>query len=107
MRKGSPRGKIAETGSFQPTQKPQTGEPNERISLYRIRRPQENRQLLREDCRRADCRRRKAAGAACHVKRVGGYRTAPLAGRYGGDFVQRLDLRHAETLCPAAANGAP
>ncbi len=39
MRKGSPRGKIAETSRSEVAQKPQTGEPHEHHSLYRIGRP--------------------------------------------------------------------
>src|SRR5262249_43352640 len=91
-RKGSPRGKIAEIGCSEPTQKPQTGEPNEHLSLYRIRRPQENHQLLHQDCRRADCRGRQAGGVTSEVKRMGDDATTPVAGRDGGNSVQRLDL---------------
>src|ERR1035441_8322595 len=71
MKKGSPEGYNAENGSEQPAQKPQTGEPNERQPLYRIRCPQEKRQLLRERGRRADLRRRQAASDAPGVAAVG------------------------------------
>ena len=55
MKKGSPEGYNAETASPEAAQEPQTGEPNERYSLYRIRCSQEKRQLLRERlwCKRA------------------------------------------------------
>src|SRR5579871_71704 len=49
MKKGSPEGYNAEIGLSEPTQKPQTGEPHEHSTLYRIRRSQEKCQLLRED----------------------------------------------------------
>src|SRR6202171_2895956 len=107
MKKGSPRGKIAETNWSGLAQKPQTGEPNERYSLYRIRRPQENSQLLREDRRRTDCRGRQADSGAREVKRMGSGAALPVAGRLGGDSIQRLDLRHVEALCRAAADGTP
>src|ERR1035441_10672784 len=65
MKKGSPEGYNAAEGDFpEPPQKPQTGEPNERQPLYRIRCTQEKRELLREDRRRADCRGRQAASDA-------------------------------------------
>src|SRR5215472_4514107 len=41
MRKGSPEGYNAEKGYSQPARRPQTGEPNERQPLYRIRCTQE------------------------------------------------------------------
>ena len=41
MKKGSPEGYNAETGYVEPAQKPQTGEPQEHQSLYRIGRSQE------------------------------------------------------------------
>lgn len=64
-KKGSPEGSYyAETGEEAPTQKLQTGEPNECRSLYRIRRTQETHQLLYQDCRQDDCARRSAAGSA-------------------------------------------
>jgi hypothetical protein len=59
MKKGSPQDYTAEIGcSQQPTQKSRLGEPHECYSLYRIRRTQENYQLLRKDGRRPDCGRR-------------------------------------------------
>jgi len=64
MRKGSPVAYNAETGLAEPAQKAYTGEPNERTTLYRIRRPQENRQLLREGERRNNSRGRKDASEA-------------------------------------------
>src|ERR1017187_7636368 len=65
MTKGSPEEyNAAETGSSQPAQKPQTGEPHERKPLYRIRCPQEKHQLLRESRRRDHTRRGHTAGQA-------------------------------------------
>ena len=52
MKKGSPEGYNAEAAFAGAAQKPQTGEPNERYSLYRIRCSQEECQLLRQRCRR-------------------------------------------------------
>jgi hypothetical protein len=46
--KGSPKEYNAETGSQQPVQKRHSGEPNERKTLYRLRRPQKEHQLLRQ-----------------------------------------------------------
>src|ERR1022692_3531000 len=97
MTKGSPEGYNAETGSEQPAQKPQTGEPNERQPLYRIRCTQEKHQLLREDRRRADCRGRQAASDARRAARVGQETPGAVARGHGSDAVQRLDLRHIET----------
>src|ERR1019366_5547650 len=71
MTKGSPEGYNAETGSEQPAQKPQTGEPNERQPLYRIRCTQEKRQLLRQAGRRADCRGKQVASDARRTAPVG------------------------------------
>src|SRR5690348_165231 len=67
MRKGSPEGYNAEIGLAEPTQRPQTGEPNERQRhpLYRIRCPQENHQLLRQRGRR---RNRGGRQAASHTQ---------------------------------------
>src|ERR1035441_9333328 len=107
MTKGSPEGYNAETGSEQPAQKPQTGEPNERQPLYRIRCTQEKHQLLREDRRRADCRGRQAASDARRAARVGQETPGAVARGHGSDAVQRLDLRHIETICGRAADGTP
>ena len=71
MKKGSPEGYDAETGLEEPAQTAQTGEPNERYSLYRIRCPQEKYQSLREVGRWADCGRRPAAGQAGNADPVG------------------------------------
>src|ERR1017187_3151752 len=99
MEKGSPEGYNAETGSQQPAQKPQTGEPNERQPLYRIRCPQEKRQLLRQRRRWADFRRRQAAGDAPGAAAVGPEAPGTMARRDGSDAVQRLDLRRPEAAC--------
>src|SRR5215467_8952865 len=64
MKKGSPEGYNAENGYSQPARKPETGEPNERQPLYRIRCTQEKYQLLREDCRRDHRGRKHAASDA-------------------------------------------
>src|ERR1022692_4908279 len=107
MTKGSPEGYNAETGSEQPAQKPQTGEPNERQPLYRIGCTQEKRQLLRQAGRRADCRGKQVASDARRTAPVGGETSGAVARGDGSDAVQRLDLRHVETVCGRTADGAP
>src|ERR1017187_9916321 len=104
---GSPEGYNAETGLCEPAQKPQSGEPNEHQTLYRIRRSQEKHQLLRQDRRRQDHRGRQTAGYAPGAAGVGAEAHGTLARRDGSDAVQQLDLRRAETLCRRAANGEP
>src|SRR6516162_1407650 len=71
MRKGSPEGYNTENGYSQPARKPQTGEPNERQPLYRIRCAQEKYQLLREERRRNHRGRRHAASDAPGATGVG------------------------------------
>src|SRR4029077_12413683 len=107
MEKGSPEGYDAETGLAEPAQKPQAGEPNERQSLYRIRCPQEKRQLLREDRRRSDCRRRQVTSYAPGATPMGAATQRTLARRHGGDAVQWLDLRYVEAICGRVADGEP
>src|ERR1039457_2644414 len=107
MKKGSPEGYNAENGSEQPAQKPQTGEPNERQPLYRIRCPQEKRQLLRQRRRRADFRRGQAASNAPSAAAVGPEAPGAMARRDGSDAVQRLDLRRLETVCGRIAGRTP
>ena len=85
MKKGSPEGYNAETGLIEPAQKPQTGEPSERKPLYRIRRTQENHQLLRQ-VNKKGCARQNASGwwrfasiKLARGKRIGqdGFRLSP------------------------------
>src|ERR1035437_10403275 len=83
MEQGSPEGDHAKTGFCEPAQKPQTGEPYERPPLYRIRCTQEDRQLLREDCRRDDRGGKQAGGDAPGTAPVG-RETAGAAARRGG-----------------------
>src|ERR1017187_8052966 len=90
MTKGSPEGYNAETGSELPAQKPQTGEPNERQPLYRIRCTQEKHQLLRKDRRRADCRGRQAASDARRTAAVGREASGAVARGDGSNAVQLL-----------------
>src|ERR1035437_9362595 len=71
MEQGSPEGYNAKTGFSEPAQKPQTGEPYEHQSLYRIGRSQEKHQLLREDRRRTDFRGRQIAGDVPSAAGVG------------------------------------
>src|ERR1017187_4392259 len=104
---GSPEGYNAETGFCEPAQKPQSGEPNEHPSLYRIRRSQEKRQLLRQDCRRKDHRRGQTPGHAPSASGMGAEAHGILAWGNGSDAVQQLDLRRAEALCRRAADGQP
>src|ERR1035437_962259 len=105
MMKDSPEGYNAENGFSEPAQKPQTGEPYERKPLYRIRRPQEKHQLLRENGRRNHPRRRQTAAEAPDPARVGEQTHRALARGYGSDAVQRLDLRHVETVCRRVTDG--
>src|SRR5215472_13287397 len=72
MKKGSPEGYNAETALREAAQRPQTGEPHECYPLYRIRRSQEKRQLLREGCCREDHRGGQAAGDVPGTAAVGG-----------------------------------
>src|SRR6266567_4685279 len=98
-RSGSPEGYNAETGFCEPAQKPQTGEPNEHSTLYRIRCSQEKHQLLRQDSGWNDCRRGQTEGNPAGIARVGKPAEGSLAWCDGSDPVQRLDLRRAETVC--------
>src|SRR5215469_4716267 len=63
MKKGSPEGYNTETAFPEAAQKLQTGEPNDRYTLYRIRCSQEKRQLLRERWRRNEGKLRATRGA--------------------------------------------
>src|ERR1039458_9983903 len=99
MTKGSPEEYNAETGSEQPAQKPQTGEPNERQPLYRIGCTQEKRQPGLGPGRRADCRGKQVASDARPTAPVGGETSGAVARSDGSDAVQRLDLRPAEAVC--------
>src|SRR5215472_6521326 len=105
MRKGSPEGYNAENGYSQPARKPQTGEPNERQPLYRIRCTQEKYQLLREGRRRDHCGRRYAASDAPGATGVGREAAGAVARGDGSHAVQRMDLRYVETLRWRVANG--
>src|SRR6202453_5220546 len=106
MRKGSPADYTAEIGcSKQPTQKSRTGEPHECYSLYRIRRSQENYQLLRKDRRRPDCGGRHITSTAHSTTALGGRPATSLVWGHGSHPVQCLDLRHPETIRPTAFHG--
>src|ERR1700722_16426287 len=98
MKKGSPEGYNAETSVSALTQIPQTGEPNERYPLYRIRCPQENCQLLQQTSRRYDCRGGHDHCGTCCSQGVGHGAATTLARRDGSAAVQRLDLRPPKTL---------
>src|SRR5450631_849824 len=106
MKNGSPDGQIVETSQPKPAQKPQSGEPNEHPSLYRIRRSQEKYQLLCEEGRRRHRGREQTAGYSRCPPPMGGEAPGAVAGSHGSDSVQRLDLRHLQALCGRAANGA-
>src|SRR6516165_1086102 len=106
MKKGSPEGYNAETASPEAAQKPKTGEPNDRYTLYRIRCSQEKRQLLRERCHRDDCRGRQAVGDARGAAAMGWKAQRAVARGDGGHSVQRLDLRYAEAIGSGVADGA-
>src|SRR4051794_26219372 len=102
---GSPAGYNAETGFCEPAQKPQSGEPYEHPTLYRIRRSQEKHQLLRQECRRKDDRRGQRGGDPRSASRMGAEADRGLAWGDGSDIIQRLDLRCAETVCCRIADG--
>src|SRR5215468_4020376 len=106
MRKGPPEGYNAENGYSQSARKPETGEPNERQPLYRIRCTQEKYQLLREDCRRDHHGRGHAASDAPGATGVGTEAAGAVARRDGSNAVQRMDLRYVKTLRCRVANGA-
>src|SRR6267154_3479528 len=108
MRKGSPQDYTAEIGCYeQPTQQSRKGEPHECYPLYRIGRTQENHQLLHKDRRRPDCAGRHPASGTDGIAALGERPAATLAWSHGSHAVQRLDLRHPETLRPAALYGPP
>src|SRR5436190_24184922 len=71
MKKGSPGSYYAETSDEALTQKAVPGEPNERLSLYRIRRPQETYQLLHQDRRGSGGRTGPLGCATFDAARVG------------------------------------
>src|SRR2546422_1495039 len=106
MKKGSRSGYDAETGEESAGSESSLGEPYDSLSLYRIRRSQENYQHLRQDRGRRDCGRRQPAGATRDPAAMGFGAAATLAGSDGSDLVQRGDLRHAEALRRAAGDGA-
>src|SRR5258708_29252674 len=71
MKKGSPSGYDAETGTASAGSESSPGEPHEYPSLYRIRRSQENHQFLRQDRGGRDRGRRQPAGATRRVAAMG------------------------------------
>ena len=105
MKKGSRSGYDAETGEESAGSESSLGEPNEHPSLYRIRRSQENHQFLRPDGGWRDRGRRRDTGTTRGLAAMGCGPAATLAGSDGSDLIQRLDLRHAEALQPAARDG--
>src|SRR6267142_5785515 len=106
MRKGSPRDYHPERGFQGPAQNTHTGEPHESRSLYRIRRPQEKYQLLRQNGCRRNCEGRQAGGRSSYSHGMGRETDAAVAWRHGGNAFQRVDLRHPEALRRAAGDGA-
>lgn len=93
---------------FQPAIPLQTGEPlGERSSLYRIRRSQENHQLVRQNGRRWNCRPRHDRCQPPLLTNEMGQRTpAPVARRAGSAVVQRLDLQpYVRVAHPTAGRG--
>src|ERR1700730_14962060 len=104
---GSPEGYIAETSSERSRIIPSGEQTHEYHSLYRIRRTQEKRELLYQAGRR-DHRGREESGGAARRLTAMGETVATAVGRGdGGDIVQRLDLRHAETIRSEIGDGAP
>src|SRR3977135_929117 len=100
MKKGSRSGYDAETGEESASSGSSLGEPHDCPSLYRIRRTQENYQLLHQDRRRRDRRRRRGGSTTRGIAAVGCSQTATVAGSDGSDAVPWLDLRPAAALQP-------
>src|SRR5215475_14976068 len=105
-KKGSPEDYHAEISVAALTQSPQTGEPNEHPTLYRIRRSQETYQLLLQESRRRVGGRRATGGRARGAAALGRGTELYMAGRHGSDAVQRLDLRYLEALRDEVGYGA-
>src|SRR5205814_9703977 len=89
MKKGPPGSYYAETSDEALTQKAVPGEPNERLSLYRIRRPQETYQLLHQDRRGSGGRTGPLGCATFDAARVGCGANPSLARGHGRDAIQR------------------
>src|SRR5580704_10533247 len=106
MKKGSRSGYDAETGEESAGSESSPGEPHDSLSLYRIRRTQENHQFLRQDRGRRDRGRRPHARRTRGPAAMGCGPAATLAGSDGSHPVQRLDLRHPEALWRAVGDGA-
>ncbi len=106
MKKGSRSGYDAETDEESAGSESSLGEPYEQSSLYRIRRSQKSHQFLCQDRCGRDRGRRQRAGATRGFAAMGLRPSATLARSDGSDPVQRLDLRHAETLRRAIGDGA-
>src|SRR5512143_532032 len=104
MEKGSQSGYDAETGEESAGSENALGEPNKQPSLYRIRRSQENYQLLPQDGGGRGPGRGHDRVATERAARLGGG-SATLAGSHGSDLVQWLDLRHSEALQRGSGDG--
>src|SRR4029077_8533575 len=104
---GSPEGYIAETSSEVSRIIPSGEQQHEYRSLYRIRRTQEKRELLYQTGRRDDRGRGESGGAARRLTAMGETVATAVGRSDGGDVVQRLDLRHAETIRDETGDGAP
>src|SRR5271169_954910 len=79
MKKGSPSGYDAETGERSADSESSPGEPHDSLSLYRIRRSQENHQFLCQDRGRRDRGRRQHTGRTRGPAAVGRSSAAALA----------------------------
>src|SRR5579864_741797 len=104
---GSPEGYVAETSSERSRIIPSGEQQHEHHSLYRIRRTQEKRELLYQAGRRDHRGGRESGGAARRFTAMGETVATAVGRGDGGNIVQRLDLRHTETIRDEVGDGAP
>jgi hypothetical protein len=97
-KKGSPEDYDAETSVGALTQSPQTGEPNEHPTLYRIRRSQETHQLLLSavSAPRPGCSRGKLKSRGRECEFAG---DPPAGSRFFGDCAKEFRLPMLPSVC--------
>jgi hypothetical protein len=104
---GSPEGYMAERSRERTGIIPSGEQQHERYSLYRIGCTQEKRELLYQAGGRNN-RGPGESGVTTRRHTAMGETAATAMGRsHGSDTVQRLDLRHAETIRGEVGDGAP
>src|SRR5215470_7901256 len=106
----SPRGargveKLNSTGTL--IQKTTTEAPQETHVLHRTRCSQENDQLLRQGCERADLSRWQDQCNTTGTGHLDKDSPTALDGRDGSNDLHRLDLRSSAAVCQADQSGAP